>query len=181
MSSARLLLAQHMAGCCACIDGLESMEDKNKFSLKVPAELYYTDKGALSISIKLLTNDGSVLNSIVKDKVIDHNRSFFDMFVKPDVDTLWQTLILFSGMFSFVNEGEQTLSPDEKIDKRIIELMAEHIHQSIGCEYCVRQHICKPQMEKYSSIGIDWLERPSNDICIQNIIRYFYKQAYKAK
>lgn len=150
------------------------MGEKKEHSFKVPAEIYYTDDGALSICIKFVANESSVLAKKLKDKVIDHNKSFFDMFTCREFNTLFQTYVMFSGMFQFTETPQRS---KEEITAEALKLAVLRLLDKDDdlCAVCARRETCTKESEEQGEA----FEQPSCNVCVDNVIQYFMEKAKK--
>ena len=148
------------------------MGEKKEHSFKVPAEIYYTDDGALSICIKFVANESSVLAKKLKDKVIDHNKSFFDMFTCREFNTLFQTYVMFSGMFQFTETPQRS---KEEITAEALKLAVLRLLDKDDdlCAVCARRETCTKESEEQGEA----YERPSCNVCVQHVANYYLEKA----
>lgn len=150
------------------------MDEKKEYTFKVPAEIFYTNEGTLSISIKILANDSSVLKRILAGKTIDDNKSCFGMYVRNDINTLWQTFIMFSGMFTFTETPQRT---KEEITAEALELAVLRILDKDDdlCSVCARRETCTKESDEQGEA----FKQPSCNVCVDNVIQYFMEKAKK--
>lgn len=150
------------------------MDEKKEYSFKIPAEIYYTDKGALSINISFKANESSVLARFLKFKVIDHDKSFFDMFTRRDFNTLFQTFVMFSGMFTFTETPKRS---KEEITVEALELAVLRLLDKDDdlCAVCARREACTKESEELGEA----LAQLDCNVCTENVIQYFMEQAKK--
>ncbi len=148
------------------------MDEKKEYTFKVPAEIFYTNEGTLSISIKILANDSSVLKRILAGKTIDDNKSCFGMYVRNDINTLWQTFIMFSGMFTFTETPQRT---KEEITAEALELAVLRILDKDDdlCSVCARRETCTKESDEQGEA----FKQPGCNVCVDNVIKYFWGKA----
>lgn len=151
------------------------MDEKKIYLKKVPAEIIYSEDGKVSISIKTLVNDSSVLNRILKDKVIDHQKSTFNMFVETgaSIDTNYnvQSMVWFSGVLAFIDkyaDKSKSMTPAvlKELAFRIVTKDAKH------CECCARRSECETEAKEQ---GKEW-NPPPQRMCVANIVKFHYDQ-----
>ena len=140
------------------------MDEKKEYTFKVPAEIFYTNEGTLSISIKILANDSSVLKRILAGKTIDDNKSCFGMYVRNDINTLWQTFVMFSGMFTF------TEITAEALELAVLRLLDK---DDDLCAVCARREACTKESNEQGEA----FNKPKCSVCVENVSRYFMEQA----
>ncbi len=148
------------------------MDEKKEYTFKVPAEIFYTNEGTLSISIKILANDSSVLKRILAGKTIDDNKSCFGMYVRNDINTLWQTFVMFSGMFTFTETPQRT---KEEITAEALELAVLRLLDKDDdlCAVCARREACTKESNEQGEA----FNKPKCSVCVENVSRYFMEQA----
>ncbi len=148
------------------------MDEKKKHIIKIPTEIYYTDDGALSICIKFAANESSVLAKILKNKVIDHDKSFFDMFTCREFNTLLQTYVMFSGMLTFTETPKRS---KEEITAEALELAVLRLLDKDDdlCTVCARCETCTKESEEQG----ESFKQPGCNICTDNVIKYFMEKA----
>lgn len=143
------------------MDEKTKVEDDQKQSdgksFTVPATVYFTTDGTLSIDLKIIDSDDSELGKMLDGKTIDERRSMVGVFSK-DSSTLPNTFIWLSGMFNFTDKA--TYVSPEAIDRRVIELMAKRIVYGVG-----------------SPCSRDLQQLPSEEVCTQKVVQYFYERA----
>ncbi len=150
------------------------MDEKKEHIIKIPTEIYYTDDGALSICIKFAANESSVLAKILKNKVIDHDKSFFDMFTCREFNTLFQTFVMFSGMFTFTETPQRS---KEEITAEALELAVLRLLDKDDdlCTVCARREACTKESEELGEA----LAQLDCNVCADNVIQYFMEKAKK--
>ncbi len=152
------------------------MDEKTTYLKKVPAEILYSEDGKVSISIKTSVNDCSVLNRILKDRVIDHQNSTFNMFVQTaasfDSNNNLQSMVWFSGVLTFIDKYADKRSDD--ITTAVIKDLAFQIFtkDEKHCECCARHFECETEAKKQ---GNAW-KSPNQRMCVANIVKFYYDQ-----
>lgn len=148
------------------------MDEKKKHIITIPTEIYYTDDGALSICIKFAANESSVLAKILKNKVIDHDKSFFDMFTRREFNMLYQTFVMFSGMFTFTDLPKRS---KEAITVEALELAVLRLLDKDDdlCAVCARREACTKESNEQGEA----FKKPKCSVCVENVSQYFMEQA----
>lgn len=153
------------------------MDQKKGGVLVVPAQITFNDKDVVSILLNFTDVDDSLLRKIIESKTVDESRSVVGAFAKKvcneSTQMLTKSWIVFSGQFQFVDPVDY---------KSPMQLLAEVFAEGNvrPCNYCARAKQClaeSKELEQVTSLD-KWLE-PSNEVCAENIIKYFYNKAKK--
>lgn len=139
------------------------MEQSKGKDFAVPAILYFTDDGTLSVNITIHDEYDSPLVKMLQNKTVDEGKSVIGIYAK---NTFVKSFVMLSGMFNFADKTTY-VSPEETY-QRAMQLMARALALNGCCGYCARQN----------ENCIELAGQESNtDICEQQIIKYFYEKA----
>ncbi len=145
-------------------------------SFTVPATVYFTEAGILSVNISIKGSGDSQLRKMLEGKQIDENKSAIGVFAKETIDShfLPRSQVMLSGMFTFTETPQQS---KEEIIAAALELAVLRLLDKDNdlCAVCAMHENCTQESNEQGEA----FQQPGCNVCAQHVIRYFYERAKK--